>query len=183
MSAENIHDLVCRLARAEDPRALEVLFDAFAAPLTAFLEARLEDRAEAEDVVQQMFLDLARRPRQLLAVRRLEPWLFVKARHLAVDRLRARARAARRAADAPAWIEPVAPPVAPERADEARLAAAVARLPPEQREVIVLKVLQDRTFAETAEMLGVPANTAASRYRYALEKLREWMGEGGGHES
>ena len=44
--------------------------------------------------------------------------------------------------------------------------------PTEQREVIVLKVDAGLTFAELAAVLGISANTAASRYRYALEKLR-----------
>ena len=49
--------------------------------------------------------------------------------------------------------------------------AAVKRLPPEQAEVVVLKIWEEMTFAEIAEVLGESLNTTASRYRYALEKL------------
>jgi RNA polymerase sigma-70 factor (ECF subfamily) len=52
------------------------------------------------------------------------------------------------------------------------LSDALKTLPPEQREVIALKVDGGLTFGQIAEILGVNANTAASRYRYALEKLR-----------
>ena len=52
---------------------------------------------------------------------------------------------------------------------------ALSRLPEEQLTVVVLKVWQGMTFAEVAEALDIPANTAASRYRYAMEKLREWL--------
>jgi RNA polymerase sigma-70 factor (ECF subfamily) len=52
------------------------------------------------------------------------------------------------------------------------LEEALKSLPPEQREVITLKVDGGLTFAQIAEILKVNANTAASRYRYALEKLR-----------
>jgi RNA polymerase sigma-70 factor (ECF subfamily) len=45
-------------------------------------------------------------------------------------------------------------------------------LPPKQREVIAMKIDGELTFAEIGAVLGVSANTAASRYRYALEKLR-----------
>jgi RNA polymerase sigma-70 factor (ECF subfamily) len=53
-----------------------------------------------------------------------------------------------------------------------RLERALLSLPAEQREVISLKIDGELTFAQIAEVIGVRANTAASRYRYALEKLR-----------
>lgn len=54
---------------------------------------------------------------------------------------------------------------------------ALTDLPPEQREVVVLKVWQGRTFDEIGRLLGISPNTASSRYRYALEKLRAALGE------
>ncbi len=48
---------------------------------------------------------------------------------------------------------------------------AMRTLPAEQSEVVVLKIWEEMTFAEIAEVLSVPPATAASRYRYALEKL------------
>jgi RNA polymerase sigma-70 factor (ECF subfamily) len=52
---------------------------------------------------------------------------------------------------------------------------AMATLPSEQREVVVLHIWGGLTFQEVAGVLAIPANTAASRYRYALSKLRETM--------
>ena len=51
----------------------------------------------------------------------------------------------------------------------------LSRLPEEQLTVVVLKVWHGMTFAEIATALDIPANTAASRYRYAMEKLRTWL--------
>ena len=51
--------------------------------------------------------------------------------------------------------------------------SALAELPPEQREVITLKIWGEMTFAEIGESLDIPANTAASRYRYGLSELRK----------
>ncbi len=51
--------------------------------------------------------------------------------------------------------------------------AALGELPLEQREVVTLKVWGEMTFAEIADALGIPANTAASRYRYGMEALRK----------
>ena len=52
-----------------------------------------------------------------------------------------------------------------------RIEAALAQLPSEQREVLVLKIWSELTFAQIAEVLKIPLNTAASRYRYALQNL------------
>ena len=53
------------------------------------------------------------------------------------------------------------------------LAASINRLPHEQREVLVMKIWNELTFAEIGEALGISQNTAASRYRYALAALKE----------
>jgi RNA polymerase sigma-70 factor (ECF subfamily) len=187
MTADAIQRRVRDLVRGDDPAALEVLHDAFAPALFAFLLSRLRNRADAEDALQHLFLDLARRPRQLRGVRDLEPWLFTKARNLSTDHLRARARDADRAAAMedgalPDWMD-VAPRSAPATADDAALAAAVDRLPDDQREVVVLKAFTGLTFADIAARLGISLNTAASRWRYALEKLRARLAGEARHES
>jgi RNA polymerase sigma-70 factor, ECF subfamily len=72
---------------------------------------------------------------------------------------------------ASAWFSP------PDRdyAGEQNLRRALSELPDDQREVVVMHVWGELTFSEIAELLGVSSNTAASRYRYALAKLRGSM--------
>ena len=53
--------------------------------------------------------------------------------------------------------------------------AALARLPRDQREAIVLKIWHEHTFEEIGELLGISPNTAAGRYRYGLQKLRTFL--------
>ena len=63
--------------------------------------------------------------------------------------------------------------------------AAVQRLPASQSEVVILKIWEGMTFAEIGEVLGESPNTAASRYRYALQKLTQYLqplAEEAGHE-
>jgi RNA polymerase sigma-70 factor (ECF subfamily) len=55
------------------------------------------------------------------------------------------------------------------------LQAALARLPRAQREIVVLKACREKTFSEIARLLGISPNTAASRYRYGMEKLRKLL--------
>ena len=52
---------------------------------------------------------------------------------------------------------------------------ALGKLPPSQAEVVVLKIWEEMTFAEIGEVLGQSPNTAASRYRYALQKLSQTL--------
>jgi RNA polymerase sigma-70 factor (ECF subfamily) len=66
----------------------------------------------------------------------------------------------------------VQPKFAIEDESQELLAAAVDGLPNEQREVLVMKLWNELTFAEIASVLGISQNTAASRYRYALRALK-----------
>ena len=73
-------------------------------------------------------------------------------------------------------ISPFAPANDPdEQTFRAALADALAELPAEQRAVVHLKFWEGLTFEQIAEALDIPLNTAASRYRYGLDKLREWL--------
>jgi RNA polymerase sigma-70 factor (ECF subfamily) len=89
-------------------------------------------------------------------------------RNLALDALRRRAREEKALShweeQTPTWFEPAA--------DHETLIAALAELPEEQRSVVHLHVWEDMAFREIGELLGQPTQTIASRYRYALEKLR-----------
>ena len=127
-------------------------------------------RAEAEDIVQEAFVRFWRR-QHAIENRAL---LYATVRSTALDRLRSNQRRARREAavalDQPPHLEPQFT-----AADEGQqmLAAAVELLPDEQREVLVLKIWNELTFAEIGSVLEISQNTAASRYRYALGALKK----------
>ena len=104
----------------------------------------------------------------------VQPYLFQTARRQAISLLRKRRRRAREPEVAAqlSWIDIEACAVG-DRALAIDLGRALQSLPPEQREVIVLHLSEGFTFREIASLCGVPRNTAASRYRLALEKLRD----------
>ena len=153
---------------------LHQLYDAHAPALFAFLINFTRREADARDVLQELFLKLASRPGQLAGVREPRAYLLRLAHRLAIDAHRR--RAAHDAALERAAGEPVALFAASTDPDEAAfrntVAAALAELPPDQRAVVHLKLWEQMTFAEIAEALDIPANTAASRYRYGLDKLQ-----------
>jgi RNA polymerase sigma-70 factor, ECF subfamily len=132
-------------------------------------------RADAEDVVQEAFVRFWRDPH-----RAADPvaYLYACVKHCALDWQRGRARRARREqAAARPETEPLFAGPAEQAERRAAIAAALGTLPAEQREVLVLKVWGGLSFPQIAGALGVSANTAASRYRYALAKLREQLAE------
>ena len=158
---------------AGDREAFAALYDRLAHRLFAAARTMLASTTEAEDVVHDLFVELARMRHRLRGIDDLEGYLFTMLRHAAGRRLRRRSlgsrtldRLGRERADAGGFA--VQPPDLPDEA----LATAVASLPPSQREVLALKIDGGLTFAEVAAVIGISANTAASRYRYALEKLR-----------
>lgn len=151
-----------RLAAGEAD-ALARLYDQFAPALHRTACGLLGSTSDAEDLVHDVFVAVARGRARLPAVADLRAYLFAALR-------RAAARRNRRCPLGPLPNDPIDPRAPPERDDA--LERALARLPAEQRAVIALKIDGELTFAELAAVLAISPNTAASRYRYASAKLR-----------
>ena len=126
-------------------------------------------------MLQDIFVKLARDPELLDGVRDERAFLIRLAHNAAIDLIRRRGtRDKTREQFAAESISPFAPASDPdEQTFRAVLAEALADLPPDQRAVVHLKLWEGLTFEEIAHTLDIPANTAASRYRYGLDKLRE----------
>ena len=157
-----------------DPAAIELIWERYAHDLLALLSAILGSRQEAEDVLQTLFVRIVRQRRTLAGANCLDAYLFRMARNEAVTYLRGRQREKRGRTEHITWL-------APREAGEPRydlteqLQVALSRLPQSQREVVVLKMYREKTFQEIGRLLGVSLNTAASRYRYGLERLRSLL--------
>ena len=154
---------------------LERLYDDHVQALFAYLLNLCRREADTKDLLQELFVKLARRPDLLHGVRKERVFLLRLAHNLAIDALRrrdTRERASERLlADAGTLFATAADP--DEQAFRETLAAALGELPPEQRAVVHLKLWEGLTFDAIAGSLDIPMNTAASRYRYGLDKLRE----------
>lgn len=148
------------------------------AALVLFARQWVGNRADAEDVVQEAFLrfwrsrDRARDPAAYLFTcvkSSASQWWRSRRRRTHGEQRVARGQCV---AEESSFIGPVE-----EAERRAMLEAAMRTLPEVQREVLVLKIWGELSFPQIGVALGIPANTAASRYRYALDKLREVLAE------
>ena len=151
------------------------LYDEHAQPLFAFLLNLTRDEADTRDLLQEIFIKLARDEKILDGIREERAFLIRLAHNAAIDMIRRRGTRERTKENfAAEIISPFAPASDPdEEMFRKELSAALAELPEEQRAVAHLKLWSGLTFEEIAAALEIPPNTAASRYRYALDKMRE----------
>lgn len=157
------------------------LYDRMIGRVWGYALAILADRPLAEDAVQQAFVKLARRLGEgpILCP---EGYLLIAVRNEAyrLAKSQARQRHDYREGDKPKqaddlWLEPL-PGVLLEEELRRQVQQAMERLPPEQREVVYLKIWENLTFQQVAQRLEISINTAASRYRYATDKLERLLG-------
>ncbi len=145
-------------------------FSQLAPGLLLFARQWARSSADAEDIVQEAFVRFWRKQHDI-ANRGL---LYATVRSIALDFLRRDSRRARRESTAVSETDQMVQPMF-EVEDESQraLVAALDLLPNEQREVLVMKIWNELTFAEIASALEISQNTAASRYRYALAALKK----------
>jgi RNA polymerase sigma-70 factor (ECF subfamily) len=156
---------------------LRRLYDGHSQSLYAFLLNLTRDENDTRDLLQDIFIKLARDPKLLAGVRDERAFLIRLAHNATIDLIRRRGtRDKTREQFTAEGISPFAPDANPdEQTFRVALADALAELPTEQRAVVHLKLWEGLTFEEIANTLEIPQNTAASRYRYGLDKLRECL--------
>jgi RNA polymerase sigma-70 factor (ECF subfamily) len=153
------------VSAAEPAGWCEILYRAKASELILYGRALGLSHGEAEDVLQETFVALMQRPQPPELP---EHYCVRSFRNRALNYRRSLWRRLTRELESRRWFDRSPPESPAERAAMRALAA----LPCDQREVIVLKIWHGHTFEELGELLGISPNTAAGRYRYGLQKLR-----------
>jgi RNA polymerase sigma-70 factor, ECF subfamily len=155
--------------------SLEELYDQHASALFAFLLNLLRNESDARDVLQELFIKIAERPQLLAGVKEPRGFLLRLAHNAAVDLIRRQSTRSKNYEElALELVDLFAESASPdEQVFRVKLADAMVELPPDQRAVVHLKLWEHLTFEAIAETLDISANTAASRYRYAIDKLRD----------
>jgi len=158
--------------------SLEELYGRYGENLYRYLVFRLGSAEDAEDTLQETFCRFAKYSLRWRFIRDPQAFVFRVCRNEANRFFRR--KLGRRAGEAMimagAGTGFSAAFVAPNEPSQSLLLRRAEELPSEQKEIIFLKVFDGLTFKEIGSVCGISANTAASRYRYGLAKLREAVG-------
>jgi len=176
----------CKGADPEKARALVgELAVRYFERVTGFVFGYTRDRASAQDLTQEAFVRVFKHRERYQEVARFSTWLYTIARNLALNEVRNRKHRPRLAEDGrredeggDAFARSAAPGETPlvalERSDmQALVRREVNALNDNHREVIVLCDLEERSYAEAAEVLGVPVGTIRSRLSRARDQLAQ----------
>jgi RNA polymerase sigma factor (sigma-70 family) len=156
---------------AGDGRAFRVLFERYSVTLYRLARRRVASDSDARDIVQQTLLQLHRARADFRSDSRLRPWLFTIAMNLVREHHRRKGRKREESLVA----EPTAREAAPEEMSDraARVRAALAMLPDQQREIIELHWFEDSPYEEIARIVGASVAAVRVRAHRGYERLRK----------
>ncbi len=158
---------------ADDPEAFRDAYEHLS-PLVLNYLRRYVSRDEAEDVRQQVFLEVWRSRSRYDADRKLEPWVLAIAKRRAIDHLRRQSRTpSEPVATLPLRAVATESHFADTLAEADEMRTALAGLPADQRTALELAYFADMTQPQIAARLGVPLGTVKARSFRALRKLAE----------
>lgn len=183
-NAGGIDEVLVAAIRGGDEAAFSRLFARHASPLLGFLVNMVRDRELAEEVLQEVFLEVWNKAEKFDATRAsVRSWLFLLARSRATDAIRS-INARRRREERSGAAEARKPALDPREPLEAKasLQTAIDVLSTEQRECVRLSFFGGLSISEISEQLGIPLGTAKSRYLYAMRKLRRAFVEDSLHD-
>ena len=168
-------DLLRRVAERADTAAFRELYQTYGPRVKAYMMRQGADAGTAEDLAQETLFTVWRRASLYSADKgSAATWIFAIARNLRIDRLRREVPWQELPEDR---LEGAASDALPDEAlaekeRQGRVRAALANLPPEQHEVVILSYLEGLSHGEIAERLKVPLGTVKSRMRIAYQKIR-----------
>jgi RNA polymerase sigma-70 factor, ECF subfamily len=174
-------DLV-RAVRRGEIQAFDELYSRYARRLFSYLLHLSDDRARAEDLLQEVFLTALRSDALQLAPGKFGGWLFTVARNRALSEHRKDVRRAE-APELEAKPEPPTPEAeVAKRQTLSLLAEAIGALSEQHRDVLILKEVAGLTYSQIAAVQNVPEGTAKSRLHHAIRSVRRFFAERNGHD-
>lgn len=185
LSAFNDAELISRVAE-RDPKALEVLYDRYNRVVYSFALRIVGDPQIAEELLQEVFFRAWQQGRAFRESRgAFVTWLLSITHNMAIDEVRKRRRRPQKAdSEEPETVLAGVPDASQDVEGEVWLSslrmtieAAMAQLPPAQRDAIELAYFQGLTQREISERLGEPLGTIKTRMRLGIQKLREQLGD------
>lgn len=178
LDRDHLADLLQAVAEKGDRQAFRALFDLLAPRLKAFLRRLGSTDQAAEDLVQEVMLTVWRKAASFdRRQSSVSTWVFTIARNRRIDLIRREAKPPLDPED------PILQPAAPVAADsavedvrrDAALRQALATLPPEQSDLLMLAYYEGKSHVEIAALRNLPLGTVKSRLRLAFSRLRPSM--------
>lgn len=167
-----LDELLARIA-ADDREALAALYQATYTAIFAFALSICQHLQDAEDVLQEVYLQVFRNAQRYVSHGKPLAWLLTIARNLSLMRLRDRGKAITLSPED--WQAQFADRAAVTPDDKLVLEALLNRLSDEERQIVVLHAISGLKHREIAVLLDLPLPTAISKYNRALEKLRNML--------
>lgn len=188
VSLDHLSQLI-RRAQARDAGAFDEIIDLYGPRLYGYFYRLCGARDDAEDLLQELFLRVLRTIDRYEHDGQLEAWLF----RIATNLIRDRYRRAKRTPDLrsldsggndrqrqSAWAGELADRTAPSASEQAeaqedvnRMQRALAQLPRQEREAVMLRHFSQLSFAQIADVMATPLGTALARVHRGLAKLRK----------
>jgi RNA polymerase sigma-70 factor, ECF subfamily len=167
-------DLLRRVAEQADAAAYRELYQTYGPRVKAYMMRQGADAATAEDLAQETLLTVWRRAALYTEEKgTAATWIFTIARNLRIDRLRREVPWQELPEeDDHAAEEPLADEILSAKERQVRVRAALAELPEDQHEVVVLSYIEGLSHGAIAERLGLPLGTVKSRMRIAYQRIR-----------
>ncbi len=175
-SARFMSDLLRNVAERGDAEAFQELFESYVPRVKAYMVRHGADATTAEELAQETLLTVWRKAKLYSGEKgSATTWIFTIARNLRIDRLRREIPWQELPSGYAEEPSTDAPPdeVLSERERGERVKAALAKLPADQHEVVVLAYIEGLSHSEIASRLGLPLGTVKSRMRLAYLKVRE----------
>lgn len=169
-------DLLTRIAASKDRAAFGVVFDHFAPRVKSFMMRKGSNAEQAEDLVQETLIAVWSKAAMFSTDKgSVSTWIFTIARNLRIDKLR------RERAQLYTDLEDFDAPDLGTGAEEAlgrsqednHVVQALAQIPAEQRDLLILSFVEDVPQSEIAKRLGIPLGTVKSRMRLGYQRLRK----------
>jgi RNA polymerase sigma-70 factor, ECF subfamily len=168
--------LLARIA-AQDAQAMRTLFVRYNVRVFRFLLRILNDAAAAEDLVNEVFIEIWRHAGRFEARSKASTWILAIARHKAASALRRRSFDRLDCGAYESIEDPAADPefAAQENQRGAILRDCLAQLPPAHRQILDLIYYREQSFSEAARIVGAPRNTVKTRAYHARKRVAQLM--------
>lgn len=177
---DGMTDTCIRKIAAGDQAALAELYEQTHAAVYSFALSILKNRQDAEDVVQDTYIQIWNAAGGYTSEGKPLAWIFTIARNLARMRIRAQSRTVAVAPEDWQSLFSDEPAVTPE--DRLLLAALLETLSDEERQILVLHIMTGLKHREIAELLNLQLNTVLVKHSRALKKLRSVLKEANGND-